>query len=115
MLRPSSVDEMAVNCSTPFARFGDSTPPVACSSTARTPVTTAADMLVPDSVRNCLPEGPFLWSSGYVWNRLLLGAPSDDSLWPGAMKSGLTTPSYHVGPLELYGAIVSSPRVTVFL
>ena len=59
------------------------------------------------------PSLPFLRSVGYVWYSALFGAASDTSMWPGATKSGLTRPSYHVGPFELYIAMRSSSRVTV--
>src|SRR5688572_14061189 len=48
--------------------------------------------------------------------RDVLAARSDDMLcvafsaWPGARTSGLTKPSYHVGPRELNGDTSSSKR-----
>src|SRR6185436_20884191 len=41
---------------------------------------------------------------------MLPGATGATSLWPGATTSGFAKPSYHVGPLELYGLTRSSER-----
>src|SRR5688500_18142905 len=111
---PFSVSGIAVNCNTPLARFGVIAPFVDCSSKATTPVTTAAAILVPDSCQYwSLPT--FLSNEGYNLNNELRGETSDASKWPGATTSGFTRPSYHVGPLELYGTILSSSRVMLRL
>ena len=40
-------------------------------------------------------------------------AAADTRPWPGATRSGLAVPSYHVGPRELYAATRSSVRMLV--
>ncbi len=70
-------------------------------------------MLVPDSFRNALPDSPVTTRPGYEAASALPGASSDGSMWPGATTSGLTRPSYHVGPRELYRDSRSSPRSAV--
>src|SRR5688572_17722676 len=93
--------------------FGVSGPPegnavrLASTTSAASPETTPADMLVPVSVRYLL-----LLSSrvGLLSTSRLSGAAGATILWPGATTSGLTKPSYQLGPRELHAPTVSSLR-----
>src|SRR5262249_44007503 len=50
---------------------------------------------------------------GYNFPIVLAVGTSDTMCEPGATRSGFWNAWYHVGPRELYHAIVSSDRVTV--
>src|ERR1700687_4973054 len=91
-------------------------PLLLCASSMRaaTPVATPAAMLVPLSESNGCPFRERPWLRVRVRYRFEASVVSDASRCPGAMTSGLAKPSYHDGPRELYGATMSSSRVTVF-
>src|SRR5687768_9276111 len=82
------------------------------SSSATAPDTAAALMLVPDSWSR-FPDVVSMTSSGCSCASVDPGASSPTILFPGATRSGLTNPSNHVGPRELYVAITSSDRCAV--
>src|SRR5262249_5872652 len=83
-------------------------------TSAATPLVTAADLLVPLSRKSrATPPFPVSCQFGYWAKSELPTAAVETSWWPGATRSGFTSPSYHVGPRELYGATMSSPRVAV--
>src|SRR5687768_13858304 len=79
---------------------------LASMTSAARPDTTPADMLVPVSARYLVPTR----SAGLLSTSALNGAAGPTILWPGATTSGLTNPSYQVGPRELQPPIVSSVR-----
>src|SRR2546421_260101 len=75
----------------------------------------AHDWAIPSmTVEGVTPWLNRCWLVINEYHRYEVTSASDGSLWPGAITSGFAKPSYHDGPLELYGATVSSPRVTVF-
>src|SRR5262244_1016686 len=79
---------------------------------ATVPLTTPAAMLVPLNLTYERPPSVSR-SAGKLLKSVCDELATDSSRWPGATMSGLTNPSYHVGPRELYSATTSSVRVVV--
>src|SRR5882672_912017 len=101
----SAIAEYSSIAFTSFALSGGCGPrplPLCASSTsATTPLTTPAAMLVPLRYRVVRPLAAYPWLVRSRVYRYEVSDVSDGSLSPGAITSGLTVPSYHDGPREL--------------
>src|SRR6516164_7797441 len=100
---PASAMNELVTCSATFTSIGESFGRPSRSN-AVAPLTTAVDMLVPDSWIYAPAPLPATCRSGYVAARYDPAASAETMWLPGATRSGLRIVSYSVGPFELYVA-----------